>query len=170
MEQNVDLEKIYSMYVQNLYRYVYSLCKNKTLAEDIVQETFYRAYFYVESYKMEKIKPWLFKVAYHTFIDFLRKEKKVTYYEDQQILTTLVDSKIASAEDEFFMKDSIENWFLIVKTLPISTRNVILLRDYHGFSYQEIADMLDFSLAKVKVTLFRGRKEIQNKLDLKHER
>lgn len=165
MGQNLDLEKIYALYVRDLYRYVYSLCKNKSLAEDIVQETFYRAYFYVESYKQEKIRPWLFKVAYHTFIDFLRKEKRVTYYDDIANLHSKAESEIRSAEEEYLLKNSIEQWFEILETFTVSKRNIVLLKDYYDFSYQEIAEMLDISMAKVKVTLYRCRKEIQNKMD-----
>lgn len=162
----LDLEQIYSLYVNDLYRYVYSLCKNKSTAEDIVQETFYRAYFYVESYKKEKIKPWLFKVAYHTFIDFLRKDKKLTYFGDITFLDSKRESGIRSAEDEYLVRNSIEDWFKILDTLPVSKRNIVLLRDYYHFSYQEIAEMLDISLSKVKVTIFRSRKEIQDKMKL----
>lgn len=162
----MDLEEIYSLYMQDLYRYVYSLCKNKSLAEDIVQETFYRAYFHLESYREEKIKPWLFKVAYHTFIDLLRKEKRVTYYEDLDMIHSQIKKEIKSAEEEFFIQDRIEHWFRILDTLPVSKRNIVLLRDYYHFSYQEIADMLGISLAKVKVTIFRVRKEIQKKMDI----
>lgn len=165
MELNLGLEEIYSLYAQDLYRYVYSLCKNKSMAEDIVQETFYRAYFYVESYKKEKIKPWLFKVAYHTFIDNLRKDKKLTYLEDITYLDSERDKRARSAEDEYLIRNSIEHWFEILETLPVSKRNIILLRDYYHFSYQEIADMLDISLANVKVTIFRCRKEIQNNMN-----
>lgn len=163
---DLDLEQIYSLYAKDLYRYVYSLCKNKSIAEDIVQETFYRAYFYVESYKKEKIKPWLFKVAYHTFIDFLRKDSKLTYYGDITFLDSKGDSGIRSAEEEYLVKNSIEHWFEILETLPVSKRNIVLLRDYYHFSYQEIADMLDISLSKVKITIFRSRKEIQEKMNL----
>lgn len=159
----LDLEQIYSLYVKDLYRYVYSLCKNKSMAEDIVQETFYRAYFYVESYKKEKIKPWLFKVAYHTFIDFLRKDKRLTYYGDITFLEG--NSEIRSAEEEYLVRNSVDHWFKILETLPVSKRNIVLLRDYYHFSYQEIADMLDISLSKVKITIFRSRKEIQDKMN-----
>ncbi len=162
----VDLEKIYLLYVKDLYRYIYSLCKNKSMAEDVVQETFYRAYFYVDSYKMEKIKPWLFKAAYHTFIDFLRKDKKLTYYEDMTILYSHRDSEIRSAEDEYLVKNSIEHWFEILETLSVSKRNIVLLRDYYHLSYSEIADILNISLSKVKITLFRSRKEIREKMKL----
>jgi len=167
MEKNLDLEQIYSIYAKDLFRYIYSLCKNRSMAEDIIQETFYRAYFYVESYKEEKIRPWLFKVAYHTFIDILRKEKRITYYEDLNSLHhSTLTAQTRSAEEEYLIKENVELWLNILDTLPLFKKNIVLLRDYYHFSYQEIADMYDISLAKVKVTIYRGRKEIQEKLSL----
>lgn len=159
MEKDLDLEQIYSLYMKDLYRYIFSLCKNKALTEDVVQETFYRAYFYLESYKKEKIKPWLFKVAYHTFIDVIRKEKRISYLDDAVIVNEV---SVKSAEEEYLVQYSIESWFKALDNLSVSKRNVVLLRDYYQFSYQEIADIFDISIAKVKVNIYRGRKEIEN--------
>lgn len=162
MERNLGLEEIYQLYFQDVYQYVFSFCKNVQLTEDIVQETFYRAYFYVESYDDEKIKPWLFKVAYHTFVDFWRKDKRIVYVDEQ-----LTEEKISqSAESEFFTKHEINEWFKGIQSLSIQKRNAIILRDYYHFSYQEIANILDTTLANVKVTIFRARKEVQKYLAL----
>ncbi len=166
MEKNLDLEDIYLLYINDLYGYILSLCKNKSLAEDIVQETFYRACLYLETDNIEKIKPWLFKVAYHTFIDIIRKEKRLVQVKDVEVLTDILDQNcVKSAEDEYMLKDQLNNWFIVVNQLTISKRNVISLRDYYHLSYQEIADILNISLSKVKVSLYRGRKEIEKKLD-----
>lgn len=160
MEKDIGLEEIYSLYMKDLYRYIYSLCKNKALTEDVVQETFYRAYFYLENYQDEKIKPWLFKVAYHTFIDFLRKEKRITYYDDLRNLDSKLERQVNSAEQEYLIKHDIANWFNHLEKLSFSKKNTILLRDYYHFSYQEIADLMGIPLSRVKIEIFRGRKEI----------
>lgn len=166
MEKHLDLEDIYLLYINDLYAYIFSLCKNKSLAEDIVQETFYRACLYLETDNIEKIKPWLFKVAYHTFIDVIRKDKRLVQVKDDEVLNHLLDqNQVKSAEDEYMVKDQLNDWFRVVDQLTLSKRNVILLREYYQLSYQEIADMLNISLSKVKVTLYRGRKEIEKKLD-----
>ncbi|WP_052144794.1 RNA polymerase sigma factor [Halalkalibacter okhensis] len=166
MEKDISLEQIYSLYMKDLYQYIFSLCKNKSLAEDIVQETFYRAYFYIDSYQEEKIKPWLFKVANHTFIDVIRKEKRITYYED---LDHLIERQVKSAEQEYLLKDRLDHWFKALASLSVSKRNVVLLRDYYRFSYQEIADIFDISIAKVKVSIYRGRKEVEKKMAEEYE-
>ena len=156
MGKNLTLEAIYKLYVDDVYRYVYSLSKNKLLAEDIVQETFYRAYFYTEVLTDEKVKPWLFKVAYHTFIDEMRKAKKLTYSTEVELLKTA-----RSAEADYEVKEQIEVWMKVLDTLPFIQKNIVILRDYYQFSYEEIAQTLGLTLSNVKVTLFRARKTIQ---------
>jgi RNA polymerase sigma-70 factor (ECF subfamily) len=164
MKKHLDLEDIYLLYINDLYAYIFSLCKNKSLAEDIVQETFCRACLYLETGNIEKIKPWLFKVAYHTFIDVIRKEKHLIQVKDDEVLNHLLDqNQVKSAEDEYMVKDQLNDWLIAVNQLTISKRNVLLLRDYYQLSYQEIADILNLSLSKVKVSIYRGRKEIEKK-------
>ncbi|MCD8510489.1 MAG: sigma-70 family RNA polymerase sigma factor [Bacillus sp. (in: Bacteria)] len=111
MEKKVDLEEIYKLYMNDLFHYVFSLTKNQQWAEDVVQETFYRAYIYLETYNGEKIKPWLFKVAYNTFVDMLRKNKRLVYLEEGTIdLDPNREAK--SAEDEFLLREEINDWFV----------------------------------------------------------
>ncbi|UII56583.1 hypothetical protein LS684_03615 [Cytobacillus spongiae] len=73
----MELDRIFEAYVDDLYRYLYSLSKNHHTAEDLVQETFYRAYLQLLEDGISNIKPWLFKVAYHAFIDLTRKQTRL---------------------------------------------------------------------------------------------
>ncbi len=75
----MDLDDAFEAYVDDLYRYLFSLSKNHHTAEDLVQETFYRAYLQLLEDDISQIKPWLFKVAYHAFIDFTRKQKQLKF-------------------------------------------------------------------------------------------
>lgn len=83
--RGMEIEEIYKVYINDVYRYLFSLSRSHHVAEDLMQETFYRAYLYLEDYENQKVKSWLFKVAYHTFIDFVRKEKKVTFVFEHYI-------------------------------------------------------------------------------------
>ncbi|SES94734.1 RNA polymerase sigma-70 factor, ECF subfamily [Salinibacillus kushneri] len=71
-----NLDDIYQSYIQEISRYLLSLTHDRYLAEDLVQETFFRAYLHIEELNDQKMKPWLFKVAYHVFIDHMRKNKR----------------------------------------------------------------------------------------------
>lgn len=67
-----------------------------------------------------------------------------------------------STEHSYFVKYEITSWLQSISPLPLERRNVLLLRDYYGFSYKEIAEMTGLSLAKVKIELHRGRKETKS--------
>lgn len=63
--------------MNDLYRYLYSLSKDHYAAEDLVQEAYYRAYLTLEEYEIKNFKAWLFNVAYHAFVDYQRKNKRL---------------------------------------------------------------------------------------------
>ena len=69
---------------------------------------------------------------------------------------------VPSTEHAYFVKHEIASWLQSLSSLPLERRNVLLLRDYYGFSYKEIAEMTGLSLAKVKIELHRGRKETKS--------
>ena len=73
--EEMQIEQLYIMYMNDLYRYLYSLCRNHSTAEDLLQDTFYKAHLALLANNITDIKPWLFKVAYYTHIDFIRKKK-----------------------------------------------------------------------------------------------
>ena len=158
MKRKQSLEEIYSEHMQDLFRYLLSLTGDSHFAEDLMQETFYRMLVHIDYYKGEEIRPWLFTIAYNAFIDWYRKEKKYK--------TTTVEEfhlpNVPSTEHEYFVKHEIASWLDSLSSLPLERRNVLLLRDYYGFSYKEIAEMTGLSLAKVKIELHRGRKEMKS--------
>ncbi len=65
----MTIDEIYQMYMNDVYRFLLSMTKDKHLAEDLLQETFMRAYIHIHSYDHSKVKPWLFQVARNAFID-----------------------------------------------------------------------------------------------------
>ena len=81
MGKKETIESIYQLYMPDIFRYLLSLCRNKHIAEDLLQDTFYKAYVHVELFRGDDFKPWLFKIAYHTYIDWQRKERRVQVVE-----------------------------------------------------------------------------------------
>ena len=71
--------------MNDVYRFLLSMTKDKHLAEDLLQETFMRAYIHIHSYDHSKVKPWLFQVARNAFIDYVRKHKKEVTISDDMI-------------------------------------------------------------------------------------
>ena len=91
MKENLD--EIYNIYFYEIYCFLLSHCHDHHLAEDLVQETFLRAYLYIENYNGEKVKTWLFTVANNAFIDHYRKHKRTVIKEQKFFLSFLDKGK-----------------------------------------------------------------------------
>lgn len=126
-----------------------------------MQDTFYKAYVYLESYDNERIKPWLFKVAYHAFIDWQRKERRSTPYEPAWMKRVTSGGTARSAEEEALAREAAANWLSLLGKLAINKRHVVLLRDHYQLSYQEISDITGMSISSVKINIHRGREELR---------
>lgn len=133
--RGMEIEEIYKVYINDVYRYLFSLSRSHHVAEDLMQETFYRAFLYLEDYENQKVKSWLFKVAYHTFIDFFRKEKKVAFVGTEELETIQAGE---STEEYVVAKNSYEKLIQIIHTLPVVEAQAILLCDVHQLTYEEV--------------------------------
>lgn len=153
-----NLDQIYQMYVNDVYRYLYSLCLQHHTAEDLMQETFYRAYLYLENCKDEKVKPWLFRVAYNAFIDFKRKDSR-SFTSESEFFDGIGDEE--TPEYRLLQKERWSEMGQVIMRLPEKQQQAILLHDFHQFSYQEAADILDVWLSYFKVLLFRARQKLR---------
>ncbi len=158
-----SLDAVYRTYINDLYQYLLRLSRSPQTAEDLVQDTFIKAYDYLDSYEGETIRPWLFRVAYNSYIDWYRKEHR-QIQTDPAILANINISLEPSPEESLLQKERIAIWQKAVETLPESSRQVVILRDYYGFTYHEITYILGISLSNVKVKLFRARKKIKEEI------
>ncbi|WP_026136025.1 sigma-70 family RNA polymerase sigma factor [Paenibacillus shenyangensis] len=154
------LDQLYRQYTHDIYRYLYSLSRNHHTAEDLMQETFYRAYLYLEVYNGEKVKPWLFRAAYHAFIDDQRKRKR-QQVQEPAFFDQITDSQ-TSPDNQLIEQEQIHLVITQLDQLPIMQKQAVLLYDFHQFSYQESSEIMDISLAYFKVLLFRGRQRIRD--------
>lgn len=153
--KSLELDDAYRMYVNELYRYLYSLSKDHHTAEDLVQDAFYRAYRQLDTYDILEIKPWLFKVAYHAFIDYTRKRKRIVLKESfqEEINNSTPESKIVH-------KESFNQLLYYISQLSEKEANAIILCDFHQFPYKEAAAVLNLKENTVKSHVFRGRKKL----------
>lgn len=154
-----SLEALYKAYMNDIYHYLLNLCHNPQTAEDLVQETFVRAYDGLESYSGERVRPWLFKTAHNAYIDWYRREKR-QIQTDPHLLAQLSRTALPGPEAAYLQREQIQCWLAATDKLGEKSRQAMILRDYYGFTYQEIAEILGLSLANVKVTLYRARKVI----------
>ncbi|WP_458120024.1 sigma-70 family RNA polymerase sigma factor [Paenibacillus sp. Z6-24] len=154
------LDELYRQYTHDIYRYLYSLSRNHHTAEDLMQETFYRAYLYLEVYNGEKVKPWLFRAAYHAFIDDQRKRKR-QQVQEPAFFNQMTDPQTAP-DNQFIKQEQMEQIIYQLDQLPLMQKQAVLLYDFHQFSYQESSAIMDISLSYFKVLLFRGRQRLRD--------
>ena len=142
-------------YADRLFRFAFSSLRNRQEAEDVVQESFARVWEKRQTVDFAKAKSYLFTIAHHTMIDEVRQKRQTGGIEE---LATLADPKGIPYPD---VNDILHQ---AISTLPETQRNTLLLRDYEGYSYQEIGNITGMSEAQVKVNIFRARTALKNKL------
>jgi len=131
-----------------VFRFIYKNIKDADKARDVVQDTFEKLWTKRNDVGFEKSKSYIFTTAYHTMIDMLRKDKRMTKMDKKEYQLY--------ADNEQYT-DIQEILHSAVDKLPADQKSVILLRDYEGYSYKEISDITGLSEAQVKVYIFRAR-------------
>jgi RNA polymerase sigma-70 factor (ECF subfamily) len=135
-------------YADNLYRFVLKNLKDAHASGDIVQDTFEKLWIKLEEVSGIKVKTYLFTTAYHTMIDHIRREKR---YSDT------AQGGFPEASHSSSYSDLGEILERAVSRLPEDQRAVVMLRDYEGYSYDEIAEITGLSASQVKVYIYRAR-------------
>ncbi len=153
-----SIDELYRSYVPDIFSYLLFLCHNHHTAEDLLQETFFRAYLYLEDYHDERAKAWLFKVAYHVFIDHWRREKRIDIRE-ADFFTHLANPE--SPEISLIQKEDYRELKEALIHLPDLQKQALLFYDFHHLTYQESAEILGISLAQFKISLFRARQKLR---------
>ncbi|MEY4109947.1 MAG: hypothetical protein RLZZ46_301 [Bacteroidota bacterium] len=135
-------------YADRLFRFIFKNLKDRERAKDIVQDIYAKLWEKVDSVEYEKAKSYLFTSAYHTMIDVIRKEKKTEFIEKW------TGNEGTTQPVKAGLKDIVES---ALRRLPDIQRTVVLLRDYEGYSYEEIAGITGLSDSQVKVYIYRAR-------------
>ncbi len=142
-------------YADNVYRFIVKNIRNEEDAKDIVQSAFEKLWRNRTEVDNERCKPYLFTVAYHNLIDFLRKNKRIRLKEDFQ-------------EEERITYKPVNNLKKVLEqalaTLNHTQRSLVLLKDYEGYSYEEIGQISGLNESQVKVYLHRARLQLKNYL------
>jgi RNA polymerase sigma-70 factor, ECF subfamily len=162
-------------HMPSLYSAALRMTRNPADAEDLVQEMYLKAYRAYDSFQEgTNLKAWLYKILTNTFINSYRARKRrpeqadVDDIEDLYLFRRLggLEASTAgrSAEDEvmdLFTDSEVKE---ALESLPESFRMAVLLADVEGFSYKEIADIMDVPIGTVMSRLHRGRKALQRAL------
>ncbi len=171
-EKDAIFEAEFLPHADALSTFAYHLTLFDASANDLVQETYLKAYRFIDKYDVgTNAKAWLFKIMKNGFINDYRKKSKqpakIDYNEVVNFLDEERDDTLASYQDlreEMFqnlMGDEVTN---AINSLPVDSRTVILLCDIEGFSYEEIAKIIDVPVGTVRSRLHRSRNMLKKKL------
>ncbi len=169
-------------YAPQLYSAALRMTRRPADAEDLVQETFLKAYRSFGTFEEgSNLRAWLYRILTNTYINMYRAKQRRPQESDLGDLEDLylyrrigsIEAAVASrsAEDQLFDLFTDDEVKVALEGLPESFRLPVLLADVQGFSYKEIAEMLDIPIGTVMSRLHRGRKAMQRALvDFARER
>lgn len=142
-----------NQYADAVYRFILKNIRDEEKARDVVQDAFERLWKNVSKVEGSKARSYLFTTAYHAMIDQLRKDARETGMEHAPV------SGYCHTEQYSDLHEVLNE---AVERLPADQKSVVLLRDYEGYSYREIAEITNLSEAQVKVYIYRARVFLKN--------
>jgi RNA polymerase sigma-70 factor (ECF subfamily) len=155
-------------HIDGLYGYALVLAQNRSDAEDLVQETYVRAIRAMGRLRDDSnVKGWLFTILRNVWLNELRQRRKapeVVDVETDERTSGLVDENTENPHDVYVAKLERRHVRTAIQQLPEEAREVILLREWEGLSYQEIATVLDCPVGTVMSRLARARSKLRDLL------
>ncbi len=148
---NMTTQQVWTKYANDLNRFILSKVKEKTIAEDILQDTFIKIHTKLHTLKdITKLKSWIFSIARNSILDYFKLRNKTfefAHFESETVLKEEVHTE----------KDCLRG---ILQNLPKKYRDPLFLSDIKGLKQQEVAEQLKLSLSTTKSQIQRARKLI----------
>ncbi|MBN1496208.1 MAG: sigma-70 family RNA polymerase sigma factor [Spirochaetes bacterium] len=161
---------IIGKYQEKTFNYVYSQVKDYDEALDITQEIFIMTIEALRSFRREsKFSTWFYSIMVNYCKNYRKKNRRYTLVPingsrgDEEYNLQLTDER-ENPEKEVVMNDSLRIVREEINKLPDDYRDILILRDIEGLSYNEVAEILNISLSNVKVRIHRGREFLKNRL------
>ena len=155
-----DFQEVYNLYFREVYRYALSLCRNESMAEEITQETFYKALAKLDSFDgKHKISVWLCQIAKNTYISMCRKDKYLNHNADTEL-----SQSNENIEEYFFDKETAFAIHKVLHTLNEPYKEVFSLRTFGELSFKQIAELFEKTEAWARVTYHRARLRIKEEI------
>lgn len=140
-------------HADGVYRFILKHIKDKDVAKDIVQDSFEKMWRKIDTIDSAKSKTYLYTTAYHTLVDYTRREAKKASF------TEVNYNEHAHNKQYSDLKEVLNQG---LEQLPEIQKTVLLLRDYEGYDYAEIGEIAQLTESQVKVYIFRARTFLKN--------
>ncbi|MEL7832988.1 sigma-70 family RNA polymerase sigma factor [Fodinibius sp. Rm-B-1B1-1] len=171
IQKQEDFEEEIVPHLDAMYNFALRLTSDPSDAEDLVQDTIVKAFRFFSSYeKGTNAKAWLFRILKNSYINNYRKQSKkpnqVDYDEVSSFYETIRADRTDTSdlEDKMFRELVDDDISQALEELPEDFRTVVLLCDVEGFTYEEIANMLDVPIGTIRSRLHRGRNLLKAQL------
>lgn len=148
-----EFNRCVDLYADSLYRFILKNVKDKDKAKDIVQDTYEKLWLKVSETEAKNAKSYMFTTAYRTMIDAIRKDARQGSMEEVPMIAVSHNKQYSDLKE--ILNEALSK-------LPEIQRSVIMLRDYEGYSYEEIGQITELSESQVKVYIFRARTFLKN--------
>lgn len=154
-----EFEMIYRTYYKTVYYYVYDLCKNPTIAEDVTQETFYKVLSKINTFKGESsLSTWIIQIAKNTYLSYLRKKKLEEKYEENNLPNE------ESIEERILNKETASEIHKYLHKLKEPYREVFWMRTFGELSFRDIGEIHGKTESWARVTYYRAKEMIKEVL------
>jgi RNA polymerase sigma factor (sigma-70 family) len=153
---DIDFNNCVDAHSDGVYRFIVKNLGHEADAQDIVQSAFEKLWVNRAKVETEKAKSYLFTIAYHQMIDHIRKDKRNNTTDNFEEVKSNVNISANGELKQILLK--------AINELNPTQKSLVLLKDYEGYSYQEIGEIMDLSESQVKVYLHRARLILKEKL------
>jgi RNA polymerase sigma-70 factor (ECF subfamily) len=147
-----EYNRAVDLFSDGIFRFVIRSMSDQETAKDIVQDSYVRLWDKHTEIDFEKCKSYLFTTAYHLIVDIVRKNKNKLMYLQSKNWEPALTSEFTDLKQ--VLSQALDR-------LPEIQRTVILLRDYEGYSYEEIGEITQLNESQVKVYIYRARKALK---------
>jgi len=158
-------------HIDSMYNFAFRLTNDEDDANDLVQDTYMKAFRFINSFQQgTNAKAWLFRILKNSFINDYRKKSKQPAKVDYQEVETTYNSESTDAESTTDLRtETVQDMIgdevaTALNSLPVDFRTVIILCDIEGFTYEEMAKILDIPIGTVRSRLHRARNLLKEKL------
>ena len=157
-----DFEAIYTQYFDSVNKYVFSLCRNETLAEEITQEAFYKAMEHLDQFDGKcKLYVWLCQIAKNTYFTYTKKQKR--YASEAEI--DLAQPSELSLERVLLDKETAWKLHKLLHRLNEPYKEVFSLRVFGELPFSQIGELFGKSDSWARLIFYRAKKELRRDLD-----
>lgn len=164
---NKVFEDIYAANQGRIYLFLYKMCSDKYLSEELTQETFFRAFQSFGKYKGDSsVYTWLISIAKYTYFSYMRKKKlMMDSIPLDEAVNRFCSNNYNVQDGELYRQEVFEAMRKLVSDLPDNYKEVVLLRIYAEMSFRDVAIALGISESSAKVLYYRAKNKLKESLD-----